>query len=304
MAQKNEKPALTSRLVNVGQRVIHLSEAGSGYPVILLHGGGPGASGVSNYARNIPALATHFRVLVPDMPGYGGSTKGVDRDDPFGDLAAGILGLMDALRIPCAHLVGNSLGGACALRMALDAPARVSALVLMGPGGINTTRGLPTAGLNKLLNYYSGSGPSLEKLRSFIREDLVYDGSQVPESVIQERYESSIDPHVIAAPPLRRPTGLAGALRMDFTRDRRLRKCRTPALVLWGADDRVNRPSGGRTLQETLANCDLYLFSKTGHWVQWERADEFNAATATFLARHTPAAVTAPAVRTAAAQDA
>lgn len=293
MAQKKENPALQSRLVNVGQRVIHVSEAGAGYPVILLHGGGPGASGVSNYSKNIEALARHFRVLVPDMPGYGQSTKGVDRDDPFGDLANGILGLMDALKIEKAHLVGNSLGGACALRMALDVPGRVTALVLMGPGGINTTRGLPTAGLNKLLNYYSGSGPSLAKLRSFIREDLVYDGSQVPDSVIQERYQSSIDPQVMASPPLRRPTGLKGALRMDFTRDSRLKKCRIPTLVLWGAEDKVNRPSGGKTLQETMPNCDLYLFSKTGHWVQWERADEFNAATAGFLTRHVPAGFTA-----------
>lgn len=288
MAQITEKPSLSSRLVSVGRRVIHVSEAGEGYPVILLHGGGPGASGLSNYSRNIEALARHFRVLVPDMPGYGGSTKGVDRADPFGDLASGILGLMDALQIERAHVVGNSLGGACALRMSLDMPGRVSALVLMGPGGVGTTRGLPTAGLNKLLNYYGGSGPSLEKLRSFIREDLVYDGSQVPDAVIQERFDASIDPEVMASPPLRRPTSLGGAIRMDFTRDRRLKKSRTPTLVLWGSEDKVNRPSGGRALQETMGNCDLYMFSKTGHWVQWERAEEFNAATAAFLQRNTP----------------
>lgn len=288
MVNNKGTPPLYSRLVKVGQRAIHLSEAGSGYPVILLHGGGPGASGVSNYSRNIDALARHFHVLVPDMPGYGKSSKGVDRNDPFGDLATTILGLLDVLGIRQAHLVGNSYGGACALRMALDMPDRVTALVLMGPGGINTTRGLPTSGLNKLLNYYSGSGPSLEKLRSFIREDLVFDGSQVPESIIEERYRSSIDPEVIANPPLRRPNNLGAALRMDFTRDRRLKKCRTPSLVLWGAEDKVNRPSGAYTLQKALANSDLYLFGKTGHWVQWERADEFNAVTTAFLQRLTP----------------
>lgn len=265
-----------------------MSEAGSGYPVILLHGGGPGASGLSNYSRNIDALARHFRVLVPDMPGYGGSTKGVDRSDLFGDLSAGILGLMDALRIERAHMIGNSLGGACALRTALDLPSRVSALVLMGPGGINTTRALPTAGLNTLLNYYGGAGPSLKKLRSFIREDLVHDGSQVPDSMIEERFQASIDPAVVASPPLRRPNSVKGAFRMDFTRDKRLKKCRVPTLVLWGTEDKVNRPSGGRTLQQTMANCDLYLFSKTGHWVQWERADEFNAVSQAFLLRNTP----------------
>jgi 4,5:9,10-diseco-3-hydroxy-5,9,17-trioxoandrosta-1(10),2-diene-4-oate hydrolase len=278
---------IKSRMLKVGNRQIHLSEAGSGYPVLMLHGGGPGASGLSNFSRNIEALSRHFHVLVPDMPGYGKSSKGIKRNDPFGDLAETMLGLLDALQIGRAHVVGNSYGGACALRMALDQPQRVGALVLMGPGGINTTRSLPTAGLNSLLNYYGGSGPSRAKVASFIREYLVADGSRVPEAVIDERYQSSIDPEVVAAPPLRRPNSLAAAMRMDFTRDRRLGKCQTPTLVLWGTADKVNRPSGGVTLQERMPNCDLYLFSNTGHWVQWERADEFNATCAAFLHRNT-----------------
>jgi 4,5:9,10-diseco-3-hydroxy-5,9,17-trioxoandrosta-1(10),2-diene-4-oate hydrolase len=244
---------------------------------------------VSNYTRNIAALAQNFRVLIPDMPGYGQSTKGVDRKDTFGDLASSMLGMMDVLKIKRAHLIGNSLGGACALRMALDSPSRVSAMVLMGPGGVNTTRSLPTAGLKLLLNYYSGAGPSRAKLASFIRDYLVYDGNQVPEAVIDTRYQSSIDPQVMAAPPLRKPQGLGGIIKMDFTRDSRLAHCQVPTLVLWGAADKVNRPSGGPTLQSYMPNCDLYVFSKTGHWAQWERADEFNAVTSTFLGSRTPA---------------
>lgn len=282
-------PGLTSREVAVGRRRLHVAEAGQGYPVLLLHGGGPGASGVSNYARNIEALARHFRVLIPDLPGYGLSTKGVDRDDPFGDLAGAMLGLLDALGIDRAHLVGNSLGGACALRAALDRPERVSAMVLMGPGGINTTRALPTAGLNKLLDYYGGAGPSRDKLRTFIRDYLVHDASRIPESLIDARFAASIDPEVVAAPPLRRPKSLGAALRMDFSRDRRLSSCQVPTLVLWGAADKVNRPSGGTTLQRTMPHCDHYLFADAGHWVQWERADEFNATTTAFLQQQTPA---------------
>ncbi|WP_199699198.1 alpha/beta fold hydrolase [Oleomonas cavernae] len=139
------------------------------------------------------------------------------------------------------------------------------------------------------MDYYSGSGPSIEKLRTFIREYLVYDGSQVPEEVIRQRYEASIDPEVVAAPPLRRPSGLAAAIRMDFTRDRRLAKSTIPTLVLWGTADKVNRPSGGPALQARKPNTDLYLFANTGHWVQWERPEEFNAATAAFLNQQTPA---------------
>ncbi|WP_248741619.1 MULTISPECIES: alpha/beta hydrolase family protein [unclassified Pseudomonas] len=287
MNNKEPLPALTSRTVQVGRRQIFISETGVGHPLLMLHGGGAGASGLSNYSRNIESLAGQFRVIVVDMPGYGRSTKGVDRKDPFGDLAGAMLGLLDTLNISSAHVVGNSLGGACALRMALDAPGRVSALVLMGPGGVNTTRSLPTPGLKLLLDYYNGEGPTLAKITRFIREYLVYDGSQVSDEMIRERFEASIDPQVVAAPPLRRPTGIPRFSRWDFTRDSRLQHCQVPTLVLWGADDKVNRPSGGEALRSRMPDCNLYLFSRTGHWVQWERADEFNSVTLAFLASRT-----------------
>ena len=287
MNNKEPLPALTSRTVQVGRRQIFISETGVGHPLLMLHGGGAGASGLSNYSRNIESLARQFRVIVVDMPGYGRSTKGVDRKDPFGDLAGAMLGLLDTLKISSAHVVGNSLGGACALRMALDAPRRVSALVLMGPGGVNTTRSLPTPGLKLLLDYYNGEGPTLAKITRFIRDYLVYDGSQVSDEMIRERFEASIDPQVIAAPPLRRPTSIPRFSRWDFTRDSRLKHCQVPTLVLWGADDKVNRPSGGEALRSRMPDCNLYLFSRTGHWVQWERADEFNSVTLAFLASRT-----------------
>lgn len=274
---------MREQYVQVGQRSIFVSEVGDGPPVLLLHGGGPGASGLSNYAQNIANLAKNFRVLVPDLPGYGRSSKGLDKTDPFGDLAKNILGLMDALDIEQSHVVGNSLGGACAIRMALDSPDRVGRLVLMGPGGIDTTRSLPTAGLKKLLDYYSGDGPTREKLADFLRNYLVFDSTTVSDAMVDERFQASIDPEVIAAPPLTRPKGLPVFRNIDFTRDPRLAAMQHPTLVLWGGEDKVNRPSGGKSLQKILPNCDLYLFANTGHWVQSERAHDFNAVTMAFL---------------------
>ncbi|CPR11267.1 2-hydroxy-6-ketonona-2,4-dienedioic acid hydrolase [Mycobacterium bohemicum DSM 44277] len=274
---------MTERTVRVNGKDIFLVETGAGAPVVLLHGGGPGASGVSNFSRNIDALAENFRVIVPDMPGYGRSAKGVDRSDPFGYLATHIGGMLDQLGIERAHLVGNSYGGACALRLALDNPHRVDKLVLMGPGGVGTTRGVPTAGLKSLLSYYGGDGPSLDKLRAFIRTYLVYDGSAVPEALIESRYASSIDPEVLANPPLQRPAGLGALWRMDFTRDRRLGDLKTPTLIIWGRDDKVNKPSGATMLGNRIPNADVLITANTGHWVQWERADFFNAVTTSFL---------------------
>ncbi|MGW6911130.1 alpha/beta fold hydrolase [Streptomyces sp. NPDC054940] len=287
MTTHTEPPSMRERLLDIAGKEIFVAETGDGPPVLLLHGGGPGASGVSNYARNIEELAKEYRVIVPDLPGYGRSTKGVDGTDPFGYLADGIRGLMDRLDLDKAHLVGNSYGGACALRLALDTPDRADRMVLMGPGGIGTTRALPTPGLTSLLNYYGGDGPSRLKLEKFIRNHLVFNAAEVPDSVIDARYEASIDPEVVAAPPLRRPSGpnaLRTLWKMDFTRDKRLSRLPVPTLVLWGAADRVNRPSGGRMLAERMPNCDLYEVANTGHWVQWERAELFNSLCADFLA--------------------
>jgi len=274
---------LTERTLSVAGRPIFFAEKGSGPAVVMLHGGGPGASGVSNYSRNIDALARSHRVIVPDMPGYGRSAKHVDHSDPFGYLADAIRGLLDELGIATAHLIGNSYGGAAALRLALDTPHRAGKLVLMGPGGIGTTRGLPTEGLKSLLSYYGGDGPSREKLATFIRTYLVYDGAAVPDELIERRYEASVDPEVTADPPLQRPSGPRTLWRMDLTRDKRLRRLPNPTLVLWGRDDKVNRPSGGPMLLNLMPNAELVMTSRTGHWMQWERADLFNQLVTDFL---------------------
>lgn len=282
-------PAMKETLLDVAGKKIFVAETGEGDPVVLLHGGGPGATGLSNYAHNITSLAERYRVIVPDLPGYGRSSKGTDGTDPFGHLSDHIRGMLDTLGIERAHLVGNSYGGACALRLALDTPDRVDRMVLMGPGGVGTTRALPTAGLNKLLGYYTGSGPSRRKLEKFIREYLVFNAALVPDAAIEERYRASIEPEVIASPPLQRPSGpgaLRTLVRMDFTRDRRLNRLPVPTLVLWGAADKVNRPSGGRMLAERMPNCDLYLIANTGHWVQWERPRLFNRISSDFLGGH------------------
>ncbi|MFE4462656.1 alpha/beta fold hydrolase, partial [Nocardia tengchongensis] len=121
----------TGRTVRVGGREIHVSEFGSGPAVVLLHGGGPGATGVANYSRNIDALARRFRVIVPDLPGYGRSAKWIDQSDPFGYLGRSVGGLLDELGVASAHLVGNSYGGAAALRLAMDRPDKVGRMVLM-----------------------------------------------------------------------------------------------------------------------------------------------------------------------------
>ena len=99
-----------------------------------------------------------------------------------------------------------------------------------------------------------------------------------------------LDPEVVADPPLRRPdpgpAGLRTLVRMDLSRDRRLTRCEVPTLVLWGTEDKVNRPSGGPRLAATMPRCDLVMWSRTGHWAQWEQADRFNALAIEHIRRH------------------
>jgi pimeloyl-ACP methyl ester carboxylesterase len=131
----------TSRLVKAGDVTLHLNEVGDGPPLVLLHGSGPGATSWSNFKQNLPALSQHFRVLAVDQPGYGKSDKPpFSREDSiFQVTSRALVGLFDELGIEQAHILGNSLGGANALRFAIDHPERVSRMVLMVPGARPST---------------------------------------------------------------------------------------------------------------------------------------------------------------------
>lgn len=275
-------PETTSKTIEVNGLTIHYHDAGSGAPVILLHGGGPGANGWSNYSRNIEALAKGFRLLVVDMPGYGKSSKVDMLSDPYGLRAKALLGFIDALGLDKPHLIGNSLGGAVALRMALEAPAKIGKVILMGPGGAFSPHQIaPTQGLIELLFYYADGKPTRERLASFLQH-LVFDRSKLTDELIDARYQASIDPEVLANPPLTITKGPMG--HTDLWRDPRLQTLPNHVLVIWGAEDKVNPADGAHLFQRVIPNCDTYIFSKCGHWAQWEYADKFNGVVAAYLA--------------------
>src|SRR5207244_12528384 len=143
---------------------LHYDEAGShkGTPEVMLHGGGPGASGMSNLKNNLPVFAEHFRTLVVDQPGYGKSDKPPVTGNYFAFAATARKALLDELGIDRAHLVGNSLGGGTAVRFALENPERAGRLVLMGPGGLslNVFAPDPTEGVKRLADFSAPPGPS------------------------------------------------------------------------------------------------------------------------------------------------
>jgi len=117
----------TSKFIKAGDLKLHYHEAGSGPALIMVHGGGPGAGGWSNYRRNVDHFAQHYRVILPDLPGFAKSDKPAVEGGLLTFMARAIKGLLDALDINRAHFVGNSLGGATTMKFASTTPSASSA---------------------------------------------------------------------------------------------------------------------------------------------------------------------------------
>ncbi|WP_280307446.1 4,5:9,10-diseco-3-hydroxy-5,9,17-trioxoandrosta-1(10),2-diene-4-oate hydrolase [Nocardia neocaledoniensis] len=275
----------TSRFAQVTPELkLHYHEAGvgNGPTIVLLHGGGPGASAWSNFARNIPVLAENFHVIALDQPGFGKSDKPVDHPQYFVHASTALLALLDHLQITDrVHLLGNSLGGGTSVRFALDNPKRAGKLVLMGPGGLSTNLFAPdpTEGV-KLLSAFSYA-PTRENLEKFLRI-MVFDQSLITEELIDERFAQASTPESLAA---MRAMGKSFAS-ADFEKGMLWRdayKLRQPVLLIWGREDRVNPLDGALVATKVIPRVQLHVFGGCGHWAQLEKFDEFNRLTVDFL---------------------
>jgi 4,5:9,10-diseco-3-hydroxy-5,9,17-trioxoandrosta-1(10),2-diene-4-oate hydrolase len=271
--------AETSKFVNAGGIKVHYNEAGSGETLILIHGGGPGASGWSNFRRNVDYLAEKYRVIIVDLPGYGKSDIVVPSDRMFGFYANVIHNMMDALDIKKAHFIGNSLGGGTTLKFALDYPDRAGRLVLMGSGG-----GYPyftpmmTEGMKILFDTYEGEGPTIEKLRRFI-SIMVYDASFITDELLKERLAAATKPEIMANPPIK----LRGKFPAEELWRERLDLLTHEVLVIWGREDRVVPLDSAFMLMKQIVRARLHVFPQCGHWAQMEKADEFNELVMQFM---------------------
>jgi pimeloyl-ACP methyl ester carboxylesterase len=270
----------SSRMVEIAPgRSLHYHEAGSGHPVVCLHGGGPGASGWANYSRNIAALAEHFRVLAFDLPQFGRSFKSRFDEDLYPAFGRVIDQALERLDIPSAHFIGNSMGGAVSCFVAHFNPARADRLVLMGPGGVfdSILQPTPTDAHVDLFAYYNPGPPTKDKLRRLFRS-FVCDPEMVTEDLVSMRYKSSVEPETLAA--------LAG-YGIQKLGDVRpiLRTIESNALVIWGLEDRILTLDTPLTYAKLMPNCEVLMYPKTGHWVQWERAEDFNRSAIEFLTR-------------------
>jgi pimeloyl-ACP methyl ester carboxylesterase len=270
----------TSRTAKAGDTTLHYNEAGQGEALILLHGGGPGASGWSNFRTNIGAMSKHYRCLLVDMPGFGKSGKPYYNEPQGAYNARALRDLLDTLKIQKAHFIGNSLGGHTALKFALDYPDRAGRLIAMAPASANmvtTTTPMPTEGIKLLQGYYRGTGPSPERLKAFI-QTLVYDSSWVTDEILNERYARSTDPEIMKwAKEMGPKPGRIEPLWRDFD------KIAHPTLLVWGRDDRVVPLDGALFMIHRMKNARLHVFPQCGHWAMIEKPAEFNSLCLDFL---------------------
>jgi 4,5:9,10-diseco-3-hydroxy-5,9,17-trioxoandrosta-1(10),2-diene-4-oate hydrolase len=265
------------KYVDIGDGLsIHYQDEGRGEPVVFFHGSGPGASGYSNFKRNYPYLAERgFRTIVPDTLGFGYSSKpeGVDYGMDF--VAGAMVRFLDKLGLDKVTLVGNSHGGALAIKLALDHPHRVSKLVLMAAGGLEEREVyMKMEGIRTMMKVFlAPEGITREGMRTVFSHQL-YDVSQLTEEILDERMA------IAPSQPKRVLTSLAVPHLTP-----RLKELACPVLGFWGVNDKFCPVSGAQAIATEVAKARVITLSHCGHWVMVEYPDLFNRMTLDFLAR-------------------
>jgi 2-hydroxy-6-oxonona-2,4-dienedioate hydrolase len=261
---------------------IHYNDTrNDGEVVVMLHGSGPGASGWANFNRNVePFVAAGYRVVLMDCPGWSKSDPIVSTGSRSDLNARALKGLLDVLDIDKAHLVGNSMGGHSAVAFALANPQRIGKLVLMGggTGGVSSFVPMATEGIKLIGALYRD--PTIENLKRMMNV-FVYDTSALTEELYQTRLTNML----ARRDHLENFVKSAEANPKQFPdAGHRLGEISAPGLVIWGRDDRFVPLDTGLRLLAGMQNARLHVFSRCGHWAQWEHADAFNRLVLDFLA--------------------
>ena len=262
---------------------IHYHEFGTPNPrkptLLFLHGGGPGASGYSNFKENAEFLAAHgYYGLVPDCLGFGLSDKPADMYYHSTIHVAAMRSLLKEKGVTGIVPVGNSLGGGIALHYVMAYPEDVAKLILMAPGGVVDPR------------KFVGVSPGLQAMWKWARERptdraeaeksfralvelLVHDAADVTDEIIAERFPIAME----------QPMVLYETLQTPYYTVPQLREIKCPVLGFWGRYDRFLPYEQNAVLREALPNARIVLSDEAGHWFMIEERDRFNAECLDFL---------------------
>lgn len=264
-----------ARSVQAASIMTNYHDVGDGFPALFIHGSGPGVSAWANWRLVMPALSERLRVIAPDMAGFGFSERPAGIDYDLDTWVAQAIGLLDALGLEQADVVGNSFGGALALAMAIRHPQRVRRLVLMGSVGVPFEI---TEGLDAVWGYT----PSFENMRR-IMDYFAWDRSLVNDELAELRYRASIRPGfqesfgaMFPAPRQRWVDALA-------SREEDIRALPHETLIVHGRDDRVIPLETSLTLAAWIDRAQLHVYGRCGHWTQIEHAARFAKLVGDFL---------------------
>ena len=244
---------------------------GSGPPVLLLHGSGPGTTAAA-WAPLVAALSPHHRVIAPDLLGFGAEPQ------PAGSYRAAwteqALGVVDSLGISSFAVVGNSAGGAIALSLACARPRAVTRVVAVG--SLGHPMALPP-GLDELWGF---SAPSREAARALI-ELIHFDPRAATPEAVEARHRATLVqpwyPELFPAPRRRWLDDLS-------LTSEELAGISVPVLLVHGARDRVvPLRDGFLPLLELLPDVRGHVFGRCGHASPLERTAEFNRLLTAFL---------------------
>jgi len=262
------------------ERLIHYTDhapiGASQGTAIFIHGSGPGASGWSNFKHNVFAFQeAGYRCIVYDQWGYGKTSKPQDVDHTLDFFVDGLVSLMDSANVASAVLVGNSLGGAVALGLALRHPERVEKLILMAPGGIESREDyFSMPGIQAMVKYPMGSPEFTKEVLAQLLTQLVYDPIHVDDELVNERWATleTQNAHVLATMQI-----------PDLTD--RLALIDISTLVFWGTEDRFCPASGTWKILQMKGNVQAELVNYCGHWVMSEYPELFNERCLSFLSK-------------------
>jgi 4,5:9,10-diseco-3-hydroxy-5,9,17-trioxoandrosta-1(10),2-diene-4-oate hydrolase len=262
------------RMISVGGgQELHLNVVGEGYPLVFIHGSGPGASGWSNFKQNLPAFVERgYQCVLPDLMGYGYSSK-PDTDYTLDFFVSTLTEALRKIGISRCTLVGNSMGGTISMKMALDTPDLVERLLVMAPGGLYPLDHYrQMEGIQRMLPVLTAPGGLTREALREVFKLMFFDASLLNDRLIEARFKIA-------------------QLQNDAIYKRwfipslldQIGNIRQPLLGLWGMNDRFCPVESSLMLMERVKNARMVLQSACGHWFQVEHQQTFERELLTFL---------------------
>ena len=264
------------RTIDVNGIKTNLHDIGSGQPVMLIHGSGPGVTAWANWRLVMPELSRNYRVIAPDMLGFGFTERPNNTQCNVERWVNHAIGILDALDIEQCDLVGNSFGGGIALALAIRHPNRVRRLILMGSVGVPFTL---TPGLDAVWGY----SPSLTTMKGLL-DIFAYDRSLVTDELAELRYEASIRPGFHEAFSTMFPAPRQRWVDELASKEANIRAIQHETLIMHGREDQIIPLHTSQQLFEWIPKSQLHLFGQCGHWTQIEHAARFSTLVSDFLA--------------------